>query len=176
LQDLTSEEQVEAMNAHRLDVGLIRPPVAGTEALALKVIWREPLVVALPQAHPLAAQSRIALADLAGESFLQVSRHVGPGFYDQFIRICAQAGFSPKVVQEARTTQTLVSLVAVGMGVSLVPDSLQSFQRSGIVYRPLQPPAPATDLAVMWRPEDDSPALRAFLEIIGEVSGTPIAQ
>lgn len=171
LQDLTSEEQVEAIKANRLDVGLIRPPVAAAESLVMRVIWREPLVVVLPEKHPLAGNRQIALGLLAEEPFLQVPRHLAPGFYDLFIRICAEAGFSPKIVQEARTTQTIVSLIAVGMGVSIVPASLKGLRRTGVVYRPLKPPSPTTDLAVLWRPDDESPALRSFLEIIWEAAG-----
>lgn len=170
LQDLTSEEQAKAMKDYRLDVGLVRPPVPAADSLVVQVMWKEPLVAVLPKTHPLAAKREIAMESLAGERFLQVPRHVGPGFYDQFIRICAQAGFSPKIVQEARTTQTIVSLIAGGMGISILPASLQNLRRTGVVYRPLEPPAPVTELAVMWRPDDETPALHAFLEIIWEVA------
>ena len=171
LQDLTSEEQVEAVKANRIDVGLIRPPVLAAESLAMRVIWRETLMVALPEGNPLAAETEIAMEALAGESFIQIPRHVAPGFYDQCIRICAQAGFSPRIVQEARTTPTIVSLISCGMGVSILPSSLKSLQRSGVVYRPLQRPSPTTDMAVIWRPADESPTLRSFLKIIWEVAG-----
>ena len=170
LQDLTSEEQVEAVKANRIDVGLIRPPVLAAESLAMRVIWRETLMVALPEGNPLAREAEIAVEALAGESFIQIPRHVAPGFYDQCIRICARAGFAPKIVQEARTTPTIVSLIAGGMGVSILPSSLMSLQRSGVVYRPLKTPAPTTDMAVIWRPADESPTLRSFLEIIWEVA------
>jgi DNA-binding transcriptional LysR family regulator len=169
LQDLTSEEQVEAMEAHQLDVGLVRPPVLMAEGLTSRVIGREPLVVALPEAHPLAKQKRLKLAALAEEPFLLVPRHLGPGFYDQIIGLCARAGFTPRVVQEARTTATIVSLIAGSMGVSIVPASMQSLRRDGILYRPIEPPV-ATNLAVMWRPRDASPVLRSFLELVWEVA------
>ncbi len=170
LKDLTTEEQIEAIQAHRLDIGLIRPPVVVSESLVMQVIGQEPLVVVLPSTHRLAKRRKIALETLAGEPFLQVPRHVAPGFYDQFLNICAQAGFLPQIVQEARTTQTIVSLVAVGMGVSIVPASLRSLQRTGVVYRPLEGPAPTTELAVLWRPDDENSALHRFLEIIWEVA------
>ena len=169
LRELTTEEQMEAIQAQRLDVGLIRPPVIFEESLAIRIIAKEPLVAVLPRAHPLAARRKIALKALAAEPFLQVPRHVAPGFYDQFVSICAQAGFFPRIIQEARTTQTIVSLVAVGMGVSIVPASLRSLQRAGVVYRPLEGPAPTTELAVIWRPDDDNPGLHRFLETIGDV-------
>ena len=94
----------------------------------------------------------------------------GPVFYDQFIRICAEAGFSPNVAQVARTVSTIVNLIAGGMGVSIVPASLQNLRRTGVVYRPLKAPVPATDLAVMWRPDDESPALNSFLKIIRQMA------
>ncbi len=170
LQDLSSEEQVEAMLAHRLDIGLVRPPVVGAESLQVQSICREPLAVALPQSHHLARRKAIALEELAGESFLQVARRHGPGFYDQLIRICARAGFSPRIVQEARTVHTIINLIDGAMGVSIVPASLHSFQPAGVVYRPLKAPAPTTELAAMWRPDDASPALRSFLEIVWQVA------
>lgn len=183
LQDLTTEEQVEALKSYRLDVGLVRPPVFAAGSLAIRILWREPLLVVLPKTHRLAGQKRIALESLAGESFLQVPRHFGPGFYDQFIRICAQAGFAPKVVQEARTVPTIVSLIAGGMGVSIAPASLRNLRRKGVVYRSFRPPVPTTDLAAIWRPEDKSPALHSFLEILwqaarleGPDSGRPEAE
>jgi DNA-binding transcriptional LysR family regulator len=171
LQDLTSQAQVEAMKAHRIDVGLIRPPLAAAESLSMRVIWREPLMVALPKGSRLTREKRIAMADLAEEAFIQIPRHVAPGFYDQFIRLCAGAGFSPTIVQEAQTTSTIVGLIAGGMGVSILPASLQGLRRSGVVYRPLRSPVPTSDMAVIWRPDDTSPTLRAILEIIWEVAG-----
>lgn len=169
LQDLSSEEQVEAVKAGRIDVGLIRPPVAAAENLALRVIWREPLMVVLPEGSKLTRQKELAVESLAKESFIQIPRHVAPSFYDQFIGICARAGFTPKIVQEARTTPTIVNLVAGGMGVSILPASLQSLKRSGVVYRPLKAPAPTTDMAAIWRNDDPSPVLHAFLAVIREV-------
>jgi DNA-binding transcriptional LysR family regulator len=87
LQDLTSEEQVEALKANRIDVGLIRPPVFAAESLAMQVIWREPLMAVLPLGNPLTRETEIAVEALAEEPFIQIPRHVAPGFYDQFIRI-----------------------------------------------------------------------------------------
>jgi DNA-binding transcriptional LysR family regulator len=170
LRDLSTEEQMEAIHAHRLDIGLIRPPVIASPSLAVQVIGREPLVIVLPRTHRLAGQKKISLEALAGEPFLHLPRQVAPGFYDQFVSLCTRAGFFPQIVQEARTTQTILSLVAVGMGVSIVPASLRRLQRTGVVYRPLEGPEPTTELAVIWRIDDENPALLRFLEIIWEVA------
>jgi DNA-binding transcriptional LysR family regulator len=170
LQDMTSEEQVEAMKASAIDVGLVRPPVLAAEALAVRTILREPLMAALPAKHPLARQKRLPLKALSAEAFLLVPRPLGPGFYDRVLGLCARVGFVPRVVQEARTTQTIASLIAAGIGVSLVPASLQNLRLDGIVYRDLTDAGATTELAVMWRPEDRSAVLAAFLNLIREAS------
>lgn len=168
-QDLTSEEQVKAIKAFRLDAGFVRPPLIEAESLAMQVIRKDPWVVVLPKSHRLTRYKKIPIEALAEEFFLQVPRQVETGFYDQFIGICLRAGFSPKVVQEARSTQAIVNLIAGGMGISIVPASLQSFRRTGVVYRPLSPQPPTTDLSVIWRPDDRTPALHSFLDTIWEV-------
>lgn len=171
LRDLTSEEQVVAMKKGEIDVGLVRAPVPSAGEFAVRTISRERLVVALPQRHPLASRRRVPLKALASEPFLLVPRHLGPGFYDQVMGFCARAGFVPKLEQEAHSIITIVSLIAGGMGVSLVPESLQSLGRSGVVFRPPIPPAPVTELAVMWRRDDPSPIVASFLKFIWEVAG-----
>ena len=170
LLDMNSDEQLHALRANQLDVGLIRPPLADTTGLQLETIAHEPLMVALPQNHRLAKQTHIAMADLANEPFIFVPRRYGSGYYDHLMGVCARGGFSPHVVQEAKAAQTMVSLVAGGLGVSLVPTSLIAMQRRGVAYRPLQPPAPTTELAVIWRKGDDSAALQSFLTAIRQLA------
>lgn len=171
LQDMTSEEQLEAMRANELDVGLVRPPVAEVSSITLRVIGSEPLLVAMPERHVLAKLREISIPALASEPFLLVPRHLGPGYYDQVIGLCARAGFVPNIVQEARTMHTILSLVAGGMGISIVPASLLNFRREGLAYRPIKKPVPESDLAVMWRRDADSPVVNAFLEIVWEAAG-----
>jgi DNA-binding transcriptional LysR family regulator len=171
LSDLSSEEQVAAIKARQLDVGLVRPPLVKAKGLSMEVLWSETFLVALPENHPLAKRKQVPLSSLAEEPFLMVSRELGPGFYDQILQLCAAARFTPRVEQEVRSTPTLLSLVAGNLGVSLVPSSLQSFQAEGVVFRPLPPPVPRTNLAMIWRPEDSSPVLRVFLETLRQVVG-----
>lgn len=172
LLDMNSDEQLQALRTTRLDVGLIRPPLADITGLRLETIATEPLMVALPQDHRLARQSHIALSDLANEPFIFVPRRFGSGYYDHLMAVCTRGGFSPHVVQEAKAAQTMVSLVAGGLGVSLVPTSLINLQRRGVAYRPLQPPAPTTDLAMIWRQDDGSASLQAFLTAIRQMTAT----
>ena len=90
-------------------------------------------------------------------------RKFGSALYDLVVGFCQRAGFSPRIEQEAIQMQTIVSLVAAGMGVALVPASLMHLRRTGVVYRPLREPSPLMEIGLVWRADDDSPAIAAFV-------------
>ncbi len=167
LHELTTAQQVRALDDERIGVGFLRPPLYDGR-LASRVILREPLVVALPATHPLAHHRRIPLGALAGEPFILYPRHLAPGPYDQVLSLCHQAGFSPRVTQEAVEMQTIAGLVAAGIGVSLVVATVQDLRSSGVVYRALDGAAPTMDLAIAWRRDDPSRVLAAFLGIAAD--------
>lgn len=162
LRELTTTQQVQELQQHRLHVGLLRPPISDP-ALHVETIYREALIVALPVDHPLASFSQVPLRMLASEPFIFFPPTLGPGFYHQIISLCLEAGFTPHVVQEAVQMQTIVSLVASGMGIALVPASLLNLQRVGVAYRPLQEATPIFETAIAWWPDDPSPILPHFL-------------
>jgi DNA-binding transcriptional LysR family regulator len=95
---------------------------------------------------------------------------LGQGFYSQIISLCQQQGFSPKVRQEALLVQTIVSLVAGGVGVALVPASLQNLQRVGVVYKTLQGQKFELEMAVVWRRDNSSQVLQEFLQVVRETT------
>ena len=169
LRELTTDQQVQRLREGRMDVGFMRPPVED-EAFSQMTIFGEPLVVALPEHHALGRQAAIALGSLAGEPFILFPRPLAPGLYDQIISLCQQADFSPNVVQEAIQMQTIVSLVAAGMGVALVPASLQNLQRTGVIYRPVAEPTPKATIALVWRTHDTSPTVQRFLEVVRAIA------
>lgn len=166
LRELPPQEQIEALKDGRLDVGFIRGPIHDDQ-LASRRVRSEPLFVVLPTGHPLAAQPRVALESLAREPFVSFPRQRGPAFFDYLITLCHEAGFSPNIVQEA-PQMDIVSLVAAGFGVALVPGSLKHARRPGLVFRPIVG-APRTELLVAWRSDDASPVLRDFLEVVRDV-------
>jgi DNA-binding transcriptional LysR family regulator len=165
LHELTTDQQLQWLRDRRLDVGLIRPPVEDP-AFALLTILQEPLVVALPEHHPLARQPYVSLQQLTHESFVLFPRPLAPGLYDQIISLCQQVSFSPNVVQEAIQMQTIVSLVAAEIGIAIVPISLQNLQRTGVIYKPLQESTPKAEIAIAWRRIDTSPTVKRFLETV----------
>ncbi len=164
LHELTTNQQVQWLRDRRMDVGLVRPPIDEPD-FCLMPLFEEPLVVALPQPHPLAQQPVVSLQDLAGKPFILFPRPLAPGLYDQIISLCQQGGFSPAIVQEAIQMQTIISLVAADMGVAIVPLSLQNLQRTGVVYRELKEPTPKAAIALLTRQSDPSPTVQRFLAI-----------
>ena len=173
LRELTTNVQLEALRENRIDIGLVRPPIPAegqADGLLSQPVLQESFVVALSQDHMLAQAEKIAIADLAAESFLLFPRALAPGLYDQIIALCQQGGFSPNVVQEAVQMQTIVGLVAAQIGIALVPESLQNLRRVGVVYRPLQEATPQAEIALVWREADASPTVQQFLQIINQPS------
>ncbi|MBW4447404.1 MAG: LysR family transcriptional regulator [Spirirestis rafaelensis WJT71-NPBG6] len=163
LHELTTNEQFRWLRESRIDVGFVRPPVEDT--FNFETIFQESLMVALPDTHLLANQSDVCLRSLKNEPFILFPRLLAPGLYDLIISLCQQAGFSPNVTQEAIQMQTIVSLVAGGLGIAIVPESLQNLQRTGVVYKIIQEPTPKTAIAIIWRQNDRSATVQKFLQI-----------
>jgi DNA-binding transcriptional LysR family regulator len=160
LQEMSPAMQIEALLGERVDVGFVRGPIH-EPALATQTVREEPLVAALPSGHRLGSHRRLRVAMLADEPFVIQARSSGPGSHDQILAICRSAGFSPRVVQEGSQAE-VASLVASGAGVAIVPASLRTIRRAGVLYRPLHG-QPMTQLDMAWRKDAASPVLRAFL-------------
>lgn len=173
LHQLTTTEQVHALHSREIDAGFLRPPVHDP-TLSLEAVLREPLVAALPQTHRLADRKTIRLTELANEDFILYPRHLGPGTHDQIVSLCQRAGFSPRIGQEAVEMQTIVGLVAAGLGVSLVPASVEGLRSKDVVYKRMEDHTPDWEIAVVWRKQEDSSArLQKFLKVV-RIVGTQL--
>jgi DNA-binding transcriptional LysR family regulator len=161
--------QVSGLLDGTLDLALLRPPVRERE-LAVEVLRSEPLVVVLPHDHPLADEEAVPLEKRVHEPFVTYPSHFRSVLHDAVEATCSAHGFLPRVALEAGETATLVSFVAAGIGVSLVPESVKHMTVEGAVYRPLAREAAAVELAVAWRREDDTPVLARALEIVRGVT------
>ncbi|MGG6265458.1 LysR substrate-binding domain-containing protein [Leptolyngbya sp. AN03gr2] len=169
LHELTTAQQIEALHHKQVDIGIVRSAIS-EPGLIVECLLPESLVLALPETHLLAAHPQVSLSDLAEESFILFPAKMGPVFYEQIIHLCQQAGFRPKVAQEAVQMHTIVGLVAAGLGIAIVPASLQNFHRSGVIYRPLQEQIPNTGLYLGWRQHDSSPVIKAFLNLARRIA------
>src|SRR5207237_10554356 len=91
----------------------------------------------LPEDHSLAGRKRLRLSELSSEPWLLYPRREGPGLHGRVIDACSQAGFTPRIVQEAIQMDTILSLVAGGLGVTLTTRSFGAEGRRGISFREL---------------------------------------
>ncbi len=180
LREATSDLQLKWLAAGEIDLGVVLGPMvdAGSggkapEALVYQRLQTESLVLALPQAHPQAhpqakLATPVALARFSNEAFISFPRHAAPGLHDAVTGACSEAGFSQRVVQEAIQMQTIISLVSAGMGVALVPESLMSLRRPGVVYRKLRGgKRAALEIGLVWRRDNAAAVLKRFVELAG---------
>jgi DNA-binding transcriptional LysR family regulator len=169
--ELLTPAQVASLLDGTLDLGLLRPPVRQRE-LAFEVIRWEPLIAAIPQAHPLAAADAVPLEKLSAEPFISYPSHFRSVLHDAIEETCAAHGFLPRVAHEVSETATLVSFVAAGLGVSLVPESTRHMTVDGAVYRPLAGDTTTVELAVAWRRDDVTPVLERALKVVRSEFGS----
>lgn len=159
--ELLTSAQIAALADHTIDVGFLRPPVPGAD-LGLEHVRDESLIAALPEGHRLAGRRNLDLALLADEGFVLYPHGASTSL--GIISACNAAGFSPIVTQEASETHTLVCLVAAGLGVSLLPESVRYLKIPGVVYVSLNTAPPPLELWMAWREDETaSPALHNFL-------------
>lgn len=164
LDDRESLDIGAALKHGDLDIAILRAPFQ-YEGIETELLYQERFVLALPQEHPLARRKRIAMAALAGESFILFPRAVAPGLHDTIASICIQAGFSPRVVHEASSWPTVISLVKAGLGITIAPSSAKSVLSDGVVFKAL-PEMPARAELVMAYPRRVlSPAAGHFREV-----------
>jgi DNA-binding transcriptional LysR family regulator len=168
LHELTTPEQTQALHDAKIDVGFLRLPVF-SNFLELETFFREPLVVALPEEHPLATDENILLETLADEQFILSPPNLRLDWHDQIMCLCQQSGFSPQIAQQAVHIETILGLVAAGMGITLLPASVGEWRRKGVAYRPIADVDILVDTVIAWRKGDPDSVLRAFLEIVREI-------
>jgi DNA-binding transcriptional LysR family regulator len=134
LHEATTAQQVTALREDRADIGIVVVPLPEAAQLTVARLRREELLVALPRRHRLASRQVLRIADLASESWILFPAGFGPGLHARIVDACRVAGFSPRVTQEAVQMETIVSLVAAGMGVSLVPPAMAKPRRSDVRF------------------------------------------
>lgn len=156
LQEMSSRQVLKALLEESLQVGVIRP-LALPDAVHWVELFREPLVAVLRADHPLAAGSEdgLAIAALAEEPFVFFPRSYGTGLYDQVIALTRQAGFSPRIAQEASEAMTIIGLVSAGLGVSILPASFRRTRVDGVVYRTLSDPEATTAVWLVRRQNEE---------------------
>lgn len=172
IHQMSTMEQLRAFEEKRIHFGILCPPI-DSQALHLRVIHSVPFYVALPSSHPLAGETApIQLKALKKDPFIMSPRNIGPGYYDTIISICRNAGFSPRIAQEAEGLFTILTLVAAGIGVSLVSELALEHPKEGVVFRALEEEDTKMELTLAWRKDESSPIVEQFLQSFEEMFDT----
>ncbi|MGR8925349.1 LysR family transcriptional regulator [Rhizobium leguminosarum] len=162
LSESTTRSSLAALRDGRLDFAFIRPASQELEGLHVRKILNERMLAALPMSHRLSGETTIGLADLAQDSFVLYPRANGQALYDAVIGACQKEGFSPRIVQEAPQMTSTVSLVAAGVGVTLVTESMRQLHSEGVVYLEVKGIAPIAEMHVVRRERPVSAVISNF--------------
>ncbi|MEH3086630.1 MAG: LysR family transcriptional regulator [Xylophilus ampelinus] len=167
LQELNSGEQIGELLHDRLDLGFIHTSRI-PDGLRHRLLVAEPFVCCLPAAHRLARRRTIDPRSLAGQPFVLFARTVSPDYYERVLSVCADAGFRPEIVHEARHWLAVVSLVSQGLGVALVPQAMRRSRLPGAAFRPLDREAAQSEAYAIWREGPENPLVAKLLRIAAD--------
>ncbi len=165
LVELTPTEQHEALLSGSIDIGFTRalqPPQ--DDQLRAERFYVEPLVIALPFEHRLASRP-VDMRELATERFVIAQRHTSPVLFDKVIALCREAGFSPNIGATASVASGVLTLVAAGEGIGILPKGAQKLASEDIAFSSIRNPHASIDLVVAWSPQREGPLHRSFLEL-----------
>lgn len=168
LMNLQTVSQVHELLENTVDIGFLRLPLANDE-LDITVIHREGLVVIMHKAHPFAKKKLHQIAQLKDEPFVAYGRRWAPGFFDSIIQICTCEGFSPNIVQETGEMYTAIALVAAGVGIAIVPQSVALAQSRNIVMKPLPNSTESSEIALATRAGNSSLLVQSFVSVARKV-------
>lgn len=138
LRHMSTGEQLQAINADEIDIGFLRPSLSfqAPGFIDTHDLWHDELVLAVAQGHPQARKDvQTRLADLAHEDFILFPQALGCGLFEHITTLTAQAGFAPRIVQEARENSTTLALVAAGLGISILPSIYDYTKPPGVMLK-----------------------------------------
>lgn len=173
LRDLSVPEQIAALEAGHLDLGILRPPVR-SKALNTERLLSERLVVVFPQRHRFKDYDRVPWIALSDQPYIRFSARRAPAFDAVVARGCHDAGVTLNVKYEVEHPHTVLSIVEAGLGISCVPASLTRMRRPGIAYRPLRPAGPPLETLIAWRRGRDVPLIQMFVRVAKEAAAATL--
>ena len=161
-EDVPIARLVEGLRDGRLDAGLTRPPLV--DDLATERVLQEPVGAVLPAGHRLAGAEQLDLAELADEPWVLTPRSSWEPWHRKYDQDFAAAGFSPNIVQRGTSVQSLLALVAAGVGVTRLPLSARTLRDTGVVFVPLR--NEYADVVIAWLDDRPRAAVEALRKVI----------
>lgn len=166
--EMLAPAQLAALRSGEIDLGLLRPPVTDPD-IAVEAIRRDRLLVALPADHPLHGREVVDIVELRDEGFIS---HAGRGrsrMSSLLTELCAAAGFTPRISHDVEETSTLVTLVAAGLGVAIVPEPTADLDIAGVCYRPMVQESAQIELLAAHRRAALTPLIDNVLGVLRDI-------
>lgn len=165
LEELTNEEQLEALESGDLDIGFMRSNQIAP-GMNIKSVYEENFSLVLPNEHPITQENFKNLGQLAQERFILFPNEKSPLYYQQILNMCAFHGFVPQISHRSIHGPTIFMLVENGMGVSIVPNSLRDEHNYNIRFIELDNIQQKTNLFAVWNKTNDNAAFQNFLPML----------
>jgi DNA-binding transcriptional LysR family regulator len=168
--DMTPAEQYQALEEREIDLGFVPfRSNSSSSDLQWASVGQDIMMAALAEVNPLAKKAKIDLKDLEPMFFVGMSQKTYPGSKEWLIRVCREAGFSPRILQDADREPAVINFVAAGLGVALLPEQIKKLPHEGVIFRPLRRHLSAHSWAV-WKVNNSSDCLKQYLQIVKELS------
>jgi len=162
---METPRQLIALDSGEIDVGIVRPRRRYPDGVEAVIVHSEPLMVAMPEWHPLARKDAVGVKDLRDQTFVSPQFNEAEGFSEVIGRLAAAAGFQAAPAYRVNDFITAVSMAAAGYGIVVVPESIQLIRQAGVTYKPVKDFKERVDLALAHRRRETSPAVKSFLAI-----------
>lgn len=164
LQEVIPSELMKRVQAGEFDAAVMLHPQQ-IQGVGLIKLCESALCLALPLDHPLTQKSKLSGDDVALEPFIATPHNVAPELRGALQSYAHQYGFEPKVILETQLQQSIINLVAEGLGLALIPEILTKVQFPGVAFRPLQN-APSVEYVMIWRQDSLNPVLSRLVESV----------
>ena len=163
-----TERIIADLEDRKIDVGFVLGPV-DQAGLATLAVQNDRFVAVLPEAHPLASRSSLHLRDLADEPLVLGRRESWLPYLKRIETLCRQAGFAPRVVQEADTTESIFAFVASGIGSTLYVERAFNYRPPGVRILSIEDVRTTIRTELAWRVGDRSGLVGNFVSLSREL-------
>lgn len=172
VREIDSAQALPALEAGDIDIAFARLEGNLGRHLQSMPLAEERLAVAIPNDHPLCGREAIELKALADETLVMASRDVSPMYFDLLVGLCKASGFAPRIVHQVRSVSSQVAFVSCGQGIALVPASMDKLAPENVLVRPLQPEIKIVTTAIAWHGGHSNPLVDAMLDKARQMQGS----
>ncbi len=157
--------QLKSLEEGELDVGFVTGAI-NRSSFENCLVQSEEFVCVVYEGHRLAQRHSIRLEELVGEDIIHGTSADWEHFFSYLIPLCRRSGFEPNIVQEGLNTAAILGLVACGMGITILTDSVRSSVGSGLVVIPLKEVPDRLDTVAIWKTDTTNGAKDRFIEFL----------